>query len=341
MNFPERIHDAPPPHRREEESPGGSVEPGGSQELLDEEPVEAGGSPEQPRGATAEPGGCPKRPQGATVEPGGCPERPQGEPRPGTGSSLSLEGIPEGVLDRALALVAFLRKHCPWDAAQTARSLIPYLLEETHEVVDAIRAEDPESLEGELGDLLLNLAFQVVVGEEARSFTRESVVARMEEKMRRRHPHLFGLGERENWEAIKARERQGTARVLDGLAKGLDPLLKAHRIQERVSGVGFDWSDAGGAWSKVAEELEEVRVALEGGDGDAVEEELGDLLFAVVNLTRLAGAHPDAVLDRANRKFHQRFDSLEDLARERGIDLQEATLEVMDGLWEELKKQRD
>jgi MazG family protein len=159
----------------------------------------------------------------------------------------------------------------------------------------------------------------------------------MEEKMRRRHPHLFGLGEKEDWERLKAREREGRERVLEGLARGLDPLLKAHRIQERVSGVGFDWSDTQGAWDKVAEELEEVRAALETGNEEAVEEELGDLLFAVVNLTRLAGAHPDAALDRANRKFHQRFEALEDLARERGIVLGETGLEVLDGLWEEVK----
>ncbi len=263
--------------------------------------------------------------------------------REGTGEGEAAGGVPSTrVLDRALDLVAFLREGCPWDAAQTPSSLIPYLLEETHEVVDAIRAGQAEALEGELGDLLLNLAFQVVLGEEGGRFTRESVTARMEEKMRRRHPHLFGLGEREEWEAIKAREREEGSRVLDGLAQGLDPLLKAHRIQERVSGVGFDWSDAGGAWDKVAEELEEVRVALEEGEEEAVEEELGDLLFAVVNLTRLAGAHPDTVLDRANRKFHRRFEALEDLARERGIVLADAGLEVLDGLWEELKaKQRE
>ena len=245
-----------------------------------------------------------------------------------------------GTLDRALELVAFLRQNCPWDAAQTSRTLIPHLLEESHEVVDAIRAEDPTALEGELGDLLLNLAFQVVVGEEEGHFTRESVTARLEDKMRRRHPHLFGLGEKEDWEALKARERGEGARVLDGLASGLDPLLRAHRIQERVSGVGFDWSEPGGAWDKVAEELEEVREALEAGDREGVEEELGDLLFAVVNLTRLAGSHPDTALDRANRKFHRRFEALEDLAQERGISLGEAPLEVLDGLWEELKARR-
>jgi MazG family protein len=266
--------------------------------------------------------------------------RKMGGSGPGSRGAHGPGGPQEGVLDRALDLVAFLREHCPWDAAQTSRSLIPYLLEESHEVVDAIRADDPGALEAELGDLLLNLSFQVIVGEEAGSFTRDSVVARMEDKMMRRHPHLFGLGGREDWETLKAKERDRSARVLDGLAKGLDPLLKAHRIQERVSGVGFDWSDAGGAWDKVAEELEEVRMALESGDGAAVEEELGDLLFAVVNLTRLAGAHPDTVLDRANKKFHQRFDALEDLARERGISLPDATLEILDSLWEELKGKR-
>jgi len=261
-------------------------------------------------------------------------------PEKSTPNSLPKPGATVGVLDRALALVAFLRENCPWDAAQTPESLVPHLLEETQEVVDAIRAQDTEDLEGELGDLLLNLAFQVVVGEERGAFTRESVTARLEEKMKRRHPHLYGMGEKEDWEEMKVRERGEGARVLEGLTTGLDPLLRAHRIQDRVSGVGFDWSDAGGAWDKVAEELEEVRVALASGSQEEVEEELGDLLFATVNLTRLAGAHPDPILDRANRKFQNRFEALEDLAKERGISLTDATLEVLDGLWEELKKGR-
>ncbi len=249
-----------------------------------------------------------------------------------------IQGKESGVLDRSLALVSFLRKHCPWDAAQTSQTLIPHLLEESHEVVDAIRAGDPDGLEGELGDLLLNLSFQVIVGEESGHFSRESVTSRLEEKMKRRHPHLFGLGDREDWEALKVRERGEDARVLHGLTNGLDPLLRAHRIQERVSGVGFDWEDTRGAWDKVSEELEEVRVALADGKEEAVEEELGDLLFAVVNLVRLAGVHSDTVLDRANRKFQARFEALEDLASERGISLADASLEELDALWEELKR---
>jgi len=244
-----------------------------------------------------------------------------------------------GELDRALALVRFLRVNCPWDRAQTPESLIPHLLEESHEVADAIREGGPDALEKELGDLLLNLAFQIVLAEEAGAFQAAGVYRRLEEKMVRRHPHLFGGGERAAWETLKAAEREGAQGVLSGLASGLDPLTKAHRIQERVAGVGFDWEDHRGAWDKVAEELEEVREAIEAGEKEAVEEELGDLLFAVVNLTRLAGVHATTALDRANRKFHARFERLEAMARERGIRIEEAGLEALDRLWDELKRE--
>jgi MazG family protein len=205
-------------------------------------------------------------------------------------------------------------------------------------VVEAIRQGDDEDLEGELGDLLLNLAFQVVLGEERGAFTAESVTSRLEAKMRRRHPHLFGLGGAEEWESLKAREREGGEGVLDGLAPGLDPLTSAHRMQERVSGVGFDWTDFRGAWDKVAEELEEVRVALQEGEEDPLVEELGDLLFAVVNLVRLAGAHPTTALDRANRKFRRRFERLEALAARRKVAIPGADLEALDRLWDEVKR---
>ncbi len=244
-----------------------------------------------------------------------------------------------GELDRALALVRFLRVNCPWDRAQTPESLVPHLLEESHEVVDAIREGGSEALEKELGDLLMNLAFQIVLAEEAGAFQAADVYRRLEEKMVRRHPHLFGGGERMSWEALKAVERDGSQGVLSGLASGLDPLTKAHRIQERVAAVGFDWEDHRGAWDKVTEELEEVREAIEAGKPEAVEEELGDLLFAVVNLTRLAGVHATTALDRANRKFHKRFERLEAMARERGIRIEEAGLEALDRLWDELKRE--
>lgn len=245
-----------------------------------------------------------------------------------------------GVLDRALPLVEFLRARCSWDAAQTPASLARFLLEESHEAAAAIAAGDEEELRGELGDLLLNLAFQVVLAEERGAFGREDVVRGLEQKMRRRHPHLYGLGEREAWEAIKARERGGAAResALDGLAPGMDPLLRAFRVQERAAGVGFDWDHARGAWEKVREEVEEVGAELDGPDPDALEDELGDLLFAMVNLVRLAGADPVAVLGRANAKFERRFRGVEALAREHGMAMPEAGLEALDRLWDEVKR---
>ena len=244
-----------------------------------------------------------------------------------------------GTLDRAVRLVRFLRDNCPWDAEQTAESLIPHLLEETHEVVDAIRDGSPAEVEGELGDLLLNLAFQIVVAEESGTMDSDSVYARLEQKMIRRHPHLFGDGERQAWEVLKAAERTAGDSALSGMARGLDPLTKSYRIQERVAAVGFDWENYEGAWQKVDEELGEVREAVESGDTTAVQEEIGDLLFAAVNLARLAGPHPTTALSRANTKFQSRFERLEQLASERGIRIEKAGLEALDALWDEVKRE--
>jgi nucleoside triphosphate diphosphatase len=247
---------------------------------------------------------------------------------------------PGGTLDRALALVEFLRARCPWDAAQTPLSLRPSLVEEAHEAAAAIAAGDAAALCEELGDLLLNVAFQVVLAEEAGTFGRADVAEALEQKMRRRHPHLYGDGPAEAWERIKARERAAKGRdagVLDGMGGGMDPLLRSFRVQERVAGVGFDWTDARGAWEKVREEVEEVGHELGTDRRDLLEEELGDMLFAMVNLVRLAGAHPVAVLSRANAKFERRFAALEALAVERGVVLGEATLAELDVLWDAVK----
>jgi len=262
-----------------------------------------------------------------------------------------------GTLDRSLALVRFLRENCPWDASQTAETLLPHLVEEAHEVAQAIRDEDPAELEAELGDLLLNVAFQVVVAEEGNQFTADSVVRGLEEKMARRHPHLYGRGPRESWKVIKARElaerarseSDGTAETdtgvrdqspstLDGIPSTVDPLTRANRLQSRAAGAGFDWESPHGALEKVTEELGEVREALEEGHRDQVDEELGDLLFAVVNVVRLAGAHPSTALERANRKFERRFRAVEAVARRRGISLEEASLETLDAIWDEVKQ---
>jgi MazG family protein len=244
------------------------------------------------------------------------------------------------VLDRALDLVRFLRANCPWDARQTPTSLLPYLLEEAHETVDAVVEEDDGALPGELGDLLLNVAFQVVLAEERGAFDAGTVVQRLETKMRRRHPQLYGDGPARDWEALKAAERTAEAAdasVLAGLARGLEPLSRAQRIQDRVAGVGFDWADVQGALAKVDEELAEVREALADPPSPKLEEELGDLLFAVVNVARLSGAHAMRALQRANAKFSGRFEELERLARARGIVLGEAPLATLDALWDEVK----
>lgn len=252
-------------------------------------------------------------------------------------------GDTPGALDRALALVEFLRANCPWDAAQTPSSLRRYLLEESHEVVDAIDAGDDDHLRDELGDLLLNVAFQIVIAEERGAFDREAVVSGLESKMERRHPHLYGGGESEPWEAIKARERglpaaDAGAGVLARVPASSDALRHAYRIQERVAEVGFDWAEPIGALAKVREEVEEVAAELDPEPSPRLEEEVGDLLFSVVNLARLAGVHPPTALSRANAKFTRRFEALEARAREQNIVVAEAGLEVLDRLWEEVKR---
>lgn len=249
------------------------------------------------------------------------------------------ENTPPPTLDRALDLVRYLRANCAWDASQTPDSLLPYLLEEAHETAEAVMSRDERALADELGDLLLNIAFQAVLADERGAFTAADVVDGLEAKMRRRHPHLYGGGPAEPWEQLKAKERAeaGPASVLAGLAKGLEPLSRAQRIQDRVSAVGFDWANARGAFEKVAEELEEVRQALEAEPSPALEEELGDLLFAVVNLTRLSGAHAMRALQRANAKFTRRFEALETIAAKRGVKPEESSLEELDAIWDEVK----
>tara|TARA_Y100000590_G_scaffold98418_1_gene111971 strand:- start:4230 stop:5018 length:789 start_codon:yes stop_codon:yes gene_type:complete len=244
-----------------------------------------------------------------------------------------------GSLDRAVNLIRFLREHCEWDRSQTPEKLIPHLLEESHEVVEAIRSGQDKDLEGELGDLLLNLAFQIVLGEERGAFTANSISKRLEEKMKRRHPDLFGLGDKTGWEAIKAKERKDNTSLLDSLPKTLDPLHRAHRIQDRVSGIGFDWPDAWGAWEKVSEEVEEVKDAMEKKSSRDIEEELGDLIFAIVNLVRLTGGHSAKSLELANQKFIKRFKQLETVATELKIVLEETTLEEMNIIWDKIKEE--
>ncbi len=255
----------------------------------------------------------------------------------------------KATLDDALAIMRDLRARDAWDRAQTHESLRPYLNEEMHELDDALREGDDAAACSELGDVLLQVLFHAVIAEERGAFGPEQVAGSLVAKMTRRHPWLYGTDtERTPWEQMKAKTRRSLA---DGLPSGLPALHRAHRLQERAAGVGFDWPDVEGPMQKVAEELAEVReqVTAHGSTFDthgvpsldprhaALEDELGDLLFSVVNLCRKAGTHPALALDRANAKFQRRFEAVETLAESRGIDVRTAGLEALDLIWDEVK----
>jgi MazG family protein len=240
-----------------------------------------------------------------------------------------------------------LRARCEWDAAQTHESLRPYLIEEAYEVDDAIRAGDDAKLREELGDLLLQILFHSVVAEERGAFSIYDVAEGFITKMKGRHPHLYGDGVRQPWEQMKAKKR---ASIVDGLPTDLPALHRAFRLQDRAAGVGFDWPDVMGPIQKVEEELLEVRAELghepaataaagvrSKAAQERLDDELGDLLFAVVNLCRKAGTHPAIALDRANIKFAHRFSEVEKLAAKRGLKVGEASLAELDALWDEVK----
>jgi len=253
-------------------------------------------------------------------------------------------------LDDTLALMRDLRRRCEWDAAQTHESLRPYLLEEAHELDDAIRLGDDRLLREELGDLLLQVLFHSVLAEERDAFGLDDVAAGLIAKMKARHPHLYADTAKEPWERMKSKQRRS---IGDGLPAALPGLHRAHRLQDRAAGVGFDWPDVAGPAAKVEEELEEVRSELRASPVPhspgapptfderhfRLEAELGDLLFAVVNLCRKAGVHASIALDKANEKFEQRFRRVEQLAAARNVDVASAGLERLDELWEEAKRE--
>ena len=253
-------------------------------------------------------------------------------------------------LEDTLSLMRDLRRRCEWDAAQTHESLRPYLIEEAYEVDDAIRTGNDRLLREELGDLLLQVLFHSIVAEERGAFDFHDVAETFITKMKARHPHLYGDGARQPWERMKAKKRESIA---DGLPAELPSLHRAFRLQDRAAGVGFDWPDVQGPIEKVKEEIDEVREEIAAHPDlasrastprydehhERLEDELGDLLFAVVNLCRKAGVHPALALDRANVKFARRFRRVEELAGERGIVVGSATLEDLDRLWDEVKKE--
>jgi tetrapyrrole methylase family protein / MazG family protein len=239
-------------------------------------------------------------------------------------------------LVRFSELVRTLRERCPWDREQTHESLVPYAIEETYELVEAIEEGDPEHLEEELGDVLFQVFFHATLAAEAGHFTVADVARTVHDKLVRRHPHVFadvevsGSGEVvANWQAIK-KEEKGRESVMEGIPSALPALMLARKVQNRAAGVGFDWPDVEGPMAKVLEELGELR------ENPSVEE-LGDLLFATVNVGRHLGIDPETALRTATTKFRDRFSEVERMAAERGIDLATAGLVVLDQLWDEVK----
>lgn len=236
-----------------------------------------------------------------------------------------------------------LRRECPWDKEQTHDSIKAATLEEAYEVVEAIDDADMKELKSELGDLLLHIVFHSVIAEENKNFTIDEVIKTIEEKLIRRHPHVFGdvkvNGNKDitrNWEAIKLTE--GRNSVLEGVPKNLPELYKAFRMQEKVSKVGFDWEKREDVWDKVQEEIKELQQAEASGNEKELEEEMGDLIFSIVNYSRFIGINPENALRRTNEKFVKRFRFVEKKVGELNKSITESNLEEMDKFWEESKK---
>lgn len=235
---------------------------------------------------------------------------------------------------------------CPWDREQTLHSLKPCLLEETYELLEAMDSDSLADHVEELGDVLLQVVFQCVVREEEGAFTIDDVAREVADKMVRRHPHVFGdvkvddvAGVLNNWEAIKGKEKRDKPdrSAIDGVPKALPALLKAQRTQAKAARVGFDWKDSSGAIGKIDEELREVKEAIEGGDKAQVEEEIGDLLFAVVNTCRFVEVQAEDALQGATAKFARRFKAVEKSVKAQGKNMKELSLAELDEIWDAVK----
>jgi len=248
---------------------------------------------------------------------------------------------------RLVGLASHLRspEGCPWDRAQTVDSVRPHLVEEFYEVLDALDHEDDERLKDELGDLLFLIVFIATIACEAGRFDLVGVLDAISDKLRRRHPHVFGDAAaatpdevRKTWESAKLREAShaGRGSILDGLPRGLSALLTARRIQEKAAAVGFDWKELTDVLAKIDEEIGELKEEIDAARSEKYEEELGDLLFAIVNVARFLDVDPEAALRKANLKFRRRFALIE--KRFEGRDLKEVGLDAMDRVWNEAKE---
>ena len=248
---------------------------------------------------------------------------------------------------RLLTIMDELRAGCPWDKKQTFESLRYLTIEETYELSDAILENSPKEICKELGDLMLHLVFYAKIGSETGDFDIKDVLDGIAEKLTSRHPHIYSDVQvaddedvKNNWEKIKLKEK-GRKTVLGGVPNSLPAMVKAFRMQEKARGVGFDWKETEQVWEKVNEEIGELQQEVARGDAAAMEKEFGDLLFSLVNYARFIGVNPEDALERTNRKFLHRFKYIEEQARKNGNALHQLSLEQMDALWNQAKREEE
>lgn len=246
--------------------------------------------------------------------------------------------------ERLLDIMDELREKCPWDRKQTFETLRHLTIEETYELADAIIENDTDEIKKEVGDLLLHIVFYAKIGSEENAFDIKTVIDSLNEKLIRRHPHIYGDEKvenseqvKENWEQIKLKE--GIKSTLSGVPKTLPALVKAYRIQDKARGVGFDWDNSQQVWEKVEEEIEELKEELRNNNKEKIEQEFGDTLFALINYARFIDVNPETALERTNKKFINRFQFIEEKALQQGRSLKDMTLEEMDKIWNEAKTQ--
>ncbi len=256
---------------------------------------------------------------------------------------MSQQKIAES-FSKLVTIMDELREKCPWDKKQTIESLRSLTIEELYELGDAILENDWQGIKEELGDLFLHLVFYAKLGSEKKVFTLDEVLDGICKKLIDRHPHIYGdvvvkdeEDVKRNWEQLKLKE--GKTSVLSGVPKGLPAVVKATRIQEKVKKVGFEWDNKEDVWKKVEEEMQELQEAVQQKDADAMEDELGDLLFSLVNYARFLNVDAETALERTNKKFIYRFLQLESIANAQGKQLSEMSLTEMDAIWNEVKKQ--
>jgi len=243
---------------------------------------------------------------------------------------------------KLLDIMDELRDKCPWDKKQTMQSLRHLTIEETYELADAILEEDEQEVKKELGDLLLHIVFYAKIGSETNSFNIKDVIDGISEKLISRHPHIYGdvtanteEEVKQNWEKLKLKE--GNKSVLGGVPNSLPALIKALRMQDKAAGVGFEWEKPEQVWDKVQEELDELQVEVKANKQEKIEDEFGDVLFALINYARFLKVNPETALEKTNKKFKARFQFLETKAQEMGKSLQEMTLEEMISFWDKAK----